>query len=493
MKKQITLSWKSFVLLIAGCLLSLVYTLNFVSQVAAKESGLGDRYQYLKTFIDVLALVEENYVEPIDVEELVEGAIKGMLLTLDPHTGYLNKEVYGELQVETKGEFGGLGIEITVKDGFLTVVSPIEDSPAYRAGVQPGDQIIKIGEEFTKDFSLVDAVKKMRGPKGTPIVISVQRKGRKELLPLKIIRDVIKVKSVRNRPLDDGFGYIRLAQFQEGTAREFTKALDRLKNSTNDKQIHGLVLDLRNDPGGLLTQAIRVADMFLKEGVIVYTEGRLESQKQKYFAHNDGNEPDFPIVVLINGGSASASEIVAGALQDHKRALILGEQSFGKGSVQTILPMERGDALRLTTALYFTSAGRSIQAQGITPDVIVEDKRREPEEPTLNEEEKSGQQPAREKDLPGALKNPSKEEKGGAAGAAEEPQAEQERYPIGSKSAMEVELPKLLEDDPQLAEALRLLKTLNIFQGKPTIQAQDKDSQPRQEAFLDISRETGVI
>lgn len=484
MKKQVILSRRSFFLLLAGCLLSLVFAFKFVSQVAAKESGTSDKYQYLKTFTDVLALVEENYVEPVNTEELVEGAIKGMLLSLDPHTGYLNREVYGELQVETKGEFGGLGIEITIKDGLLTVVSPIEESPAARAGIMPGDQIIKIGDEFTKDFSLIDAVKKMRGPKGTPIIVSVQRKGHKELIPLKIIRDVIKVKSIRYRMLEDGFGYLRVAQFQEGTAREFNKGLEKLKNLTPDKELKGLVLDLRNDPGGLLTQAIRVSDMFVKDGVIVSTEGRLESQKQKYYAHDDGNEPDFPLVVLINGGSASASEIVAGALQDHKRALLLGEQSFGKGSVQTILPMERGDALRLTTALYYTPKGRSIQAQGITPDVIVEDKRIPKDNEEMLEEPDRNDQPAREKDLPGALKNPSKEgEKKGTEEktSSEEKVPESDRYSIGSKTAMEEDLTKLLQDDPQLAEALRFLKTFEVFQGKPALQAEEKTSVKKQD------------
>lgn len=469
MNKKIILSRKAFLLLLAGCFLSVVYTLNFVRHVAAKESGLLDKYHYLKTFTDVLALVEKNYVEPVNIEEMVEGAIKGMLLTLDPHTGYLSKDIYSELQVETKGQFGGLGIEITVKDGLLTVVAPIEDSPAARAGVMPGDKIIKIADEFSKNFSLIDAVKKMRGPKGTPITISVQREGYKELIPITIIRDVIQVKSVRSRMLEEGFGYVRVAQFQEGTAKEFIASIERMKKELSSDGLKGLVLDLRNNPGGLLTQAIRVSDLFLKEGVIVYTEGRLESQKQKYFAHDDKAEPEFPIIALINGGSASASEIVAGALQDHGRAMILGEQSFGKGSVQTILPMERGDALRLTTALYYTKSGRSIQAQGISPDIAISDKRYPRDTEELLEEDEDENGPTKEKDLPGALKNPASQKKDSAK------EKEEDRLLIGSRSAMNAELSKLLRDDPQLAEALKLLKTWHVFQGKPTIEAKDEE------------------
>jgi len=420
--------------------------------------------------------VEKNYVEPVDIETLVEGAVKGMLLTLDPHTGYLNSDIYKELQVETKGEFGGLGIEITVKDGLLTVVAPIEDSPAFRAGVEAGDQIIKIGEEFSKDLSLIDAVKKMRGRKGAPITISVQREGFKELLPITIVRDVIKVKSIRSRLLEEGYGYIRLAQFQEGSAKEFLAAYEKIKKSTPAGKIRGMVLDLRNNPGDVLTQAVRVSDIFLKEGVIVYTEGRLESQRQKYYAHDDGNEPDFPLIVIVNGGSASASEIVSGALQDHGRALILGQQTFGKGSVQTILPMDQGDALRLTTALYYTKSGRSIQAEGIAPDIVVSDKRFPKDSEELLEEDEP--QVPKEKDLPGAIKNPN--EKGKANTAKKKKGSE--RLRIGSRGAMKAELSRLLRDDPQLDEALRLLKTWHVFQGRPTTEAKQRDRRSGQAA-----------
>ncbi|OVE80153.1 hypothetical protein BVY02_01160 [bacterium J17] len=474
MKEQVTVSKNIFILLLCGCVLSLFLSANFVRSVAAKESSDSDSYTFLKNFTDVLALVQKNYVHEVDIKSLVEGSVKGMLASLDPHSGYLPVDIYKELQVETKGKFGGLGIEITVKDGLLTVVSPIEESPAYKAGVLAGDQIIKIADEFAKNLSLVDAVKKMRGPKGTPITISVHREGYPELIPITIIRDIIKVKSIRSRQLGDDYGYVRLAQFQEGSAREFSAALKEIENSAakgDDGGLKGLVIDLRNNPGGLLTQAIRVSDLFLKDGVIVYTDGRLESQKQKYFAHDDGVEPEYPIVVLVNSGSASASEIVAGALQDHGRALILGKRTFGKGSVQTILPMENGSALRLTTALYFTKSGRSIQAQGIEPDIAVAAKRFPKDTEELLEEDESSESLKGESQLPGALKNPSFDDDD-----TSDAKVESDRVLIGSRSAMKAELSKLLRDDPQLDEALRLLKTWHIFQGRPAVQAKKESN-----------------
>ncbi len=483
MREQVTVTRRTFVLLLFSAVFSLVLAVNFVHQVAAKETALGDSYRHLKIFTDVLALVRKNYVNEVDVKELVEGAVKGMLSSLDPHSGYLTTDMYKELQVETKGEFGGLGIEITVKDGLLTVVTPIEDSPAFRAGVQAGDQIIKIGEEFTKDLTLIDAVKKMRGPKGTPVTISVHREGVRDLIPITVIRDIIHVDSVRSRTLEKGFGYIRLAQFQEGSASEFKSALKEITTESGERGLQGLVIDLRNNPGGLLTQAIRVADIFLTDGVIVYTDGRLESQKQKYYAHNDGIEAEFPMVVLVNGGSASASEIVAGALQDHERAVILGTQSFGKGSVQTILPMENGSALRLTTALYYTKSGRSIQAQGIKPDIVVSARRFPRDSEELLEEDET-EPSTREADLPGAIKNPSQKsapEPESEADGESQPQAgaaKNNRIAIGSRRAMEASLEELLKDDPQLDEAFKLLKTWRIFKGKPTLQAKNESGIP---------------
>ncbi len=482
MKQYVILKFRSFALLVFGTIAAVAMSLYLVTGVSAKDNNQEDPYGELKTFTDVLSLVEKNYVENVEMSKLIEGSVKGMVQTLDPHSGYMNKETYKELQVETKGEFGGLGIEITVKDNLITVVSPIEDSPAYRAGIQPGDQIIKIGDEFTRDLTLVDAVKKMRGPKGSPITVSVHREGQKELLPITVIRDIIKVKSVRYRDLEENIGYIRLAQFQEGSSVEFTAALKSLTDKAKEKKLKGLILDLRNDPGGLLNEAVRVSDLFLKDGLVVYTDGRLESQKQKYWAHDDGNEPDFPMIVLVNGGSASASEIVSGALQDAGRAVILGTQSFGKGSVQTILPMDNGGALRLTTALYYTRNGRSIQAQGITPDVVVSAKRFPGDKDELLEEEGI---PTKERDLPGAFKNPLDKKKEDAEKkspsdedrtrnpALKEPanagQGEEDRVQIGSRKAMEADLPTLLRDDPQLSQALRLLKTWHVFKGKPVV------------------------
>ncbi len=453
MTKSITLTQRTFAFLLGGSLLSVILAFNFAHQVAAKDT-VEEGYSSLRNFTDVLALVQKNYVDEVGVDKLVNGAIKGMLQTLDPHSSYLAPEMYKDLQVETKGRFGGLGIEITVKDNLLTVVAPIEDSPAARAGVQAGDQIIKIEDEFTKDLTLVEAVKKMRGPRGTPITISVHREGSAGLIPIKVIRDVIKVKSVRYRQLDDGFVYVRVAQFQEGTAQEVLKGLNKMQKELESQKIAGLVLDLRNNPGGLLTQAIEVSDIFLEGGIIVYTDGRLQSQKQKYYGHDDGNEPEYPIVVLVNGGSASASEIVSGALKDHKRGVVLGTQTFGKGSVQTILPMENSGALRLTTALYYTKSGNSIQAKGVTPDIVVPAGRFPKDSEELLEEDEPSI--TKEKDLKGAIKNPTGKKK-------IQEKDEKDKLRAGSREAMKADLSLLLEDDTQLEEALKLLKSWNIF------------------------------
>lgn len=389
--------------LVLGTLLLLGRSLP---EVSAKEKGGGDLFQELKVFTDVLAIVQRDYVKEVESKKLVEGAIKGMLTALDPHSGYLDPDFYQDLQAQTKGEFGGLGIEITIKDGLLVVVSPMEGSPAEKAGIKAGDAIVKIEGEFTKEFSLVDAVKRLRGPKGSPIGISVLRKGSPDLIDVTIVRDNIQVKSVKGRYLGDGLGYVRLNQFVEKTADDLKGSLESIQKQAKPGQFKGLVLDLRNNPGGLLTQAIRVSDLFLNEGIIVYTDGRVEGQKQKFYAHPRGTEPNYPIVVLVNGGSASASEIVAGAMKDHGRALILGTQTFGKGSVQTITPLQNGGALTLTTALYYTKSGRSLQALGVKPDIEVE----LPKQDTEKEEEKESgitRVPIRERDLPGAIRNPT--------------------------------------------------------------------------------------
>ncbi len=388
---------KPLVLIMIGVALGFFVSARWVPNVSAV--GRQD-YESLEAFSSILAIVKKNYVEDVETKNLVNGAINGMLSSLDPHSAYLTPELYKDLQSDTQGRFGGLGIEITVKSGILTVVSPIEDTPAAKAGIKPGDQIFKIEEEFTKDMSLVDAVKKMRGLKGTKINLTIKREGAADLIDFTLMRDVIRVQSVKSRDLEPGYGYIRLAQFQERSDRDMQRALEKM--AAEKGGIKGLVLDLRNNPGGLLTQAVRVSDMFLESGLIVYTEGRIEAQKQKYFAQKDGTWMDFPVVVLVNGGSASASEIVAGALQDHKRAIVLGTKTFGKGSVQTILPLDDNSALRLTTARYFTPKGRSIQATGIVPDITVEAAAITPEGKSDDRKRPS----LREENLPGHLLNP---------------------------------------------------------------------------------------
>ncbi len=330
-----------------------------------------DAYENLKIFTEVLSYVEANYVEEVEAEKLVHGAIRGMLRSLDPHSSFMPPELYREMQVETEGRFGGLGIEITIRDDVLTVVSPIEGTPAFRAGILSSDKIVKIEGETTKDMSLIDVVRKLRGPEGTSVTISILRKGFAEPKDFSITRAVIQIKSVRWTTLQGDIGYIKLRSFQKNTSEELSNALQDLE----EQNTRAVVLDLRNNPGGLLEQAITVSDEFLKGGqLIVYTKGRLAGQNMKGFSKDENAHMDFPMVILINGGSASASEIVAGALQDVKRATIIGTQSFGKGSVQTIIPLSDGSGLRLTTAKYFTPKGREIHGKGITPDIIVEDR-----------------------------------------------------------------------------------------------------------------------
>ena len=425
-------SHRPFVILLLFCL-GLGLFFSGQAKVAAVPR---EDYESLETFTNILAIVRKNYVDEVNTKELMTGAINGMLNSMDPHSGYLTPELYKELQMDTQGRFGGLGIEITVRNGMLTVVSPIEDTPAFRAGIKAGDQILKIDDEFTKDMNLIQAVKKMRGLKGSKLNLSIKREGVPDLLNFSIVRDTIRVQSVRSRVLEEGYAYIRLAQFQERSDRDLQKALEKL--SSEKGGVKGLVLDLRNNPGGLLTQAVRVADLFLDSGMIVYTEGRLENQKQKYFARKEGSWTEFPIVVLVNGGSASASEIVAGALQDHKRAVILGTKTFGKGSVQTILPLDDNSALRLTTARYFTPKGRSIQATGIVPDIVFENA--PVQEARAEEKKRLG---LREENLPGHLQNQQEQKE-------KEKQAQQEKE-------------ESVENDGQLKRALELLKGWDVF------------------------------
>jgi len=349
----------------------LTLAIAFGVQRRCAAQGGGSDYESIELFTDVLSIVKKSYVEEVDTKKLIYGAINGMLTSLDPHSSFMPPDTYKEMKIDTKGAFGGLGIEITIKDGLLTVISPIEDTPAFKAGIKAGDQILKIDDKFTKDLTITDAVKKMRGVKGTKVTLTIMREGLDKTKEFVLERDIIQVKSVKSKVLDDGYGYVRISQFQEKTDDDLEKALKNLQSE--QKPLKGLVLDLRNDPGGLLDQAVRVCEHFIDEGkLIVYTEGREKDSKMRFTSRKGGKEPNYPIVVLINSGSASASEIVAGCLQDHKRAVVMGTQSFGKGSVQTIIPLSDNSGLRLTTARYFTPSGRSIQAKGITPDITAE-------------------------------------------------------------------------------------------------------------------------
>ncbi|MGD2075183.1 MAG: S41 family peptidase [Gammaproteobacteria bacterium] len=387
----------------------------------------------LRTFSDVFGRIKNDYVEDVADKELLESAIRGMLAGLDPHSSYLDQEQFKELQVGTSGEFGGLGIEVGMEDGFVKVIAPIDDTPAQRAGIQAGDLIIRLDDTPVKGLSLNEAVKIMRGKPGTTLRLTVVREGVEQPLKIDIKRDVIKVKSVKHRMLEGGFGYIRISQFQSKTAENLVDAVAELSEES-DGPLKGLVLDLRNNPGGVLNGAVAVSDAFLKKGLIVYTEGRVNDSKLRFNATPDDILSGAPLVVLVNQGSASASEIVSGALQDHRRAIIVGSQTFGKGSVQTILPLSNGTAVKLTTARYFTPSGRSIQAEGIKPDIELEQVRVSAPDGAF--------EPIKEADLSGHLSN----------GKAADPVADSE----------DEEKESLAQSDYQLYEALNLLKGLAI-------------------------------
>ena len=415
-----------------GAFLALGWVLFAAGLLVPRVSAVGSGgYQSLETFANILAIVQRNYVKEVETEKLITGAIEGMLGSLDPHSSYLTGDAYRELQTETEGRFGGLGLEITVRNGVLTVISPIEGTPAARAGVQPGDQVVGIDDRSTEELGLADAVKQLRGPKGSSVTISVRREGQEKLLKFTIVRDVIEISSVRAHVLESGFLYARIAQFQDRTSENLRAAL--AKEQPGGESIKGFVLDLRNNPGGLLNQAVGVSDLFLDSGLIVYTDGRQDQQKQKFSASRENSRTGFPMVVLVNGGSASASEIVAGALQDHKRALILGTKTFGKGSVQTILPLGGRSALRLTTAEYFTPNGRSIHDIGIQPDIVMD--RSTPPSPSG-----TGTQ-AKSSETPPASESPAQ---GSVA-----PDSTVQR----------------LKSDPQVERALELLKGWEMFRG----------------------------
>lgn len=356
--------------LLLGVVIAFCFCFLFFRETVYKVSAEEDTtYQKLKIFSDVLDIVQENYVEEVKPDELIYGAIKGMLNTLDPHSTFLPPDEYQELQMDTTGSFSGIGIEITVRDGILIVVSPIEDTPAYRVGLKAGDKIIKIEGQLTKSMTLRDAVKKIRGERGTKVTLTIMREGMTELKDYTIIRDIIPLISVKAKTIEPGYGYVRITNFRDNTDHDLETSLKELESQ--EVSLKGLILDLRNNPGGLLEQAVKVADEFLDSGLIVYTNGKQKDQGMKFLAKKNKNQHKYPLVVLVNEGSASASEIVAGALQDHKRGLILGTRTFGKGSVQTIIPLKDGSAVRLTTSQYYTPNGHSIQVNGVVPDIEV--------------------------------------------------------------------------------------------------------------------------
>ena len=392
----------------------------------------------LRTFTDVFGKIKSDYVEATEDSALLENAIRGMLTGLDPHSTYLDPEAYKELRVGTSGKFGGLGIEVGMENGFVKVISPIDDTPAQRAGIQTGDLIIRIDDTPVKGLSLSDAVKLMRGEPGSKILLTIVRENEDRPLKISITRAVIKVNSVKSRMLEPGFGYVRISQFQSNTGENIINSVSELKKEY-EANLKGLIIDLRNNPGGVLNAAVAVSDAFLEDGLIVYTEGRVNDSEMKFKATPTDIVKGAPIVVLVNGGSASASEIVAGALQDHKRAIIMGTTTFGKGSVQTILPIPNGAALKLTTARYYTPSGRSIQAEGIIPDIKLENVK-------LAEMEASAFDPIKESNLSGHLDNDN-DSNTKAEDATDDKKEE-----------------SLAKKDYQLYEALNLLKGLEILQ-----------------------------
>jgi carboxyl-terminal processing protease len=457
---------QQFGLVLVGLLAGVALSLN-LSAIAQKGGEAPLPVEEIKSFADVFNAIKQGYVEPVDDKTLIRHAISGMLANLDPHSAYLDEEAYKELQVSTQGEFGGLGIEVGMEDGLVKVIAPIEDTPAHRAGVKAGDLIFKLDDTPVKGMTLGDAVKKMRGKPNTSIRLSILRKGEAKPLEITIVRDIIKVQSVKSKLVEPGYGYLRITQFQEETLNDLVKHLERLYKADADAKgsgLKGLVLDLRNDPGGLLHGAIGVSAAFLPPGsLVVSTDGRVEDAKRKYHAAPEdylrGHREDplkklpagvksVPMVVLVNAGSASASEIVAGALQDHKRAVVMGTQTFGKGSVQTVLPLSGKTAIKLTTARYYTPSGRSIQAKGIEPDIVVEETPDGSSRERLREADLE-RHLANDKDGKGDEKPaPKKPEKNGKPGAEE---AHAKPFELASK------------DDYQLNQALNLLKALNVI------------------------------
>jgi len=419
---------------VVGIMLGL--TLAIGHSVYALKDDQDIPFEDLQAFTEVLSRIKSDYVEGVDDKSLIEDAIRGMLNGLDPHSAYLNVSEFADLKIGTTGKFGGLGIEVGMENGFVKVISPIDDTPAARAGVQAGDLIIKLDDKQVKGMTLNEAVKIMRGKPNTDIRLTIVRQNEPKSLVITITREIIRVQSVKNRMLEPGYGYVRITNFQSRTATDLLKAISDLQKEAT---LEGLILDLRNNPGGVLTGAVKVSDAFINDGLIVYTEGRIDDSSHRYPATPGDSLNGAPMVVLINGGSASASEIVAGALQDHNRAIIMGTKSFGKGSVQTIQELRNGSAVKLTTARYFTPNGRSIQARGIIPDISLKTLK-------LSASDSNDGASFSESDLDGRLSNPNRDT---------------DDTDTGAKTKKETE--NLAETDFQLFEALNLLKGLHIL------------------------------
>ncbi len=419
---------------VVGIMLGL--TLAIGHSVYALKDDQDIPFEDLQAFTEVLSRIKSDYVEGVDDKSLIEDAIRGMLNGLDPHSAYLNVSEFADLKIGTTGQFGGLGIEVSMENGFVKVISPIDDTPAARAGVQAGDLIIKLDDKQVKGMTLNEAVKIMRGKPNTDIRLTIVRENEPKSLVITITREIIRVKSVKNRMLEPGYGYVRITNFQSRTATDLLKAISDLQKEAT---LEGLILDLRNNPGGVLTGAVKVSDAFINDGLIVYTEGRIDDSSHRYPATPGDSLNGAPMVVLINGGSASASEIVAGALQDHNRAIIMGTKSFGKGSVQTIQELRNGSAVKLTTARYFTPNGRSIQAKGIVPDISLKTLK-------LSASDSNDGASFSESDLEGRLSNPNDDT---------------DDADTSAKTNKETE--NLAETDFQLFEALNLLKGLHIL------------------------------
>jgi carboxyl-terminal processing protease len=422
---------------------------------AASIEKRAQRYENIETFQKVLHFVEQNYVEEVENRQLVQGAIRGMLETLDPHSNFLSAEVFRDMKIETSGKFGGIGIEIGMKDNILTVVTPIEDTPAWTAGIKPNDRIVKIDGESTKGMTLADGVARMRGRRGQPITLTIAREGSNATRDVRIIRELIKIQSVKSELLEQGYGYVRLTNFNETAAQDIRKAIGTLEKKSNGK-LSGLVFDLRYNPGGLLDQAVDVTSLFVDEGVVVSTIGRSKDQKEVRYATKGTARKDLPLAVLVNGSSASASEIVAGALQDHNRALILGQTTFGKGSVQTILDLGQEMGLKLTVARYYTPSGKSIQEKGVTPDVILEDL----DSKVLASARKQAK-PVREKDLKRHMVNPDKGRDSTTASGESDSKPSDSPSEVDDEGAPFKFNPR---EDYQVSQALGYLKSFQVFE-----------------------------